>query len=82
VVALIRYSRDSARPLLATWPAMAQPWLSNSLLLSEGPLPARDLFPDDAWTAKLAVAPVRRPVAALCCAMPAPLALTSRRGLA
>ena len=38
---------------------MAQPWLSNSLLLSEGPLPARDLFPDDAWTAKLAVAPVR-----------------------
>lgn len=62
-----RQRSPSPRPV---WPAMAQPWLSNSLLLSEGPLPARDLFPDDAWTAKLAVAPVRRHVAALRCACP------------
>ncbi len=37
---------------------MSSPWRSN-ISAGEGPLPARDLFPDDAWTAKLAVAPVR-----------------------
>ena len=35
---------------------MSSPWRS-SISESEGPLPARDLFPDDEWTAKLAVAP-------------------------
>jgi len=37
---------------------MASPLFPESgMRASEGPLPLRDLFPDDAWTAKLAIAP-------------------------
>jgi hypothetical protein len=52
-------SSTAARALgIAAAAAMSSPWRS-SISESEGPLPARDLFPDIEWTAKLAVAPVR-----------------------